>query len=373
MLKGLQSSRKIKNFLLNPTIFTLLIMVVLVTAVILSNGGDPLALARLGTQYSLGEPDGTQGYDGQFVYYIARDPKPIMVARYLDAPAYRYQRILLPILAHLLSLGRASAIPWLIAFLGILSQAVGTGIIGLLLKNWGVSRWYALIYGLWAGFTLAVRLDLPEPLAYALIAGAIYSEKRAKPLVSWILYGFALFAKEVTVLFVIASLLDKIIRRRWHDAIGVSLVAIVPYMIFQVWLWQVFGQLGIGSGGAMATSFEIVPFMGMFRIGTYSTLYLFAMLVVFGPAVILPSIWGLWASTKKWLDGDFNVVVLFLFWNALAIPFLPFSTFRETGGLLRFSCGLVLSVLLYCGNYRLTRIMNYGYLWLILNLFLTKS
>ncbi len=37
--------------------------------------------------------------------------------------------------------------------------------------------WYALIYGLWAGFTLAVRLDLPEPLAFALVAAALAGDR----------------------------------------------------------------------------------------------------------------------------------------------------------------------------------------------------
>jgi len=71
--------------------------------------------------------------------------------------------------------------------------------------------------------------------------------------------------------------------------------------------------------------------------------------------------------------GDVNVVVLSLFFNALAIPFLPFSTYRETGGLLRFACGLVLAGLLYAARYRMKRLLNYSYLWILLNIFLLKS
>ena len=123
----------------------------------------------------------------------------------------------------------------------------------------------------------------------------------------------------------------------------------------------------------MATSFEWIPYLGFFRIGYYSLFYLLSMMIVFGPAILLPSIWGIGASIKKWAGGEINVVVFGLFLNALAIAFLPFSTFRETGGLLRFACGLVLSTVLFCGYYRAKRILNYGFFWLVLNLFLFKS
>jgi len=373
MVKSLQFALSPKHIFLNPPFITLILMIALVAAVILANGGDPLALARIGTIYDLGDPQGTEGYDGQFVYYVARDPDPTRVARYLDVPAYRYQRILLPLLGRALAFGSLQAIPWTLAALGILSQFVGTWLVSLLLASWRVSRWYALIYGLWVGFGLAIRLVLPEPLAYALVAGAILSEIRGRRGLGWLLHGLALFAKEVAVIFVIASLVDKLTRRKWRDVGGLILVSVLPFAIFQFWLWQVFGQTGFGSGGAMATSFELIPYMGLFRIGFYSPLYLVAMLIVFAPSIIFPSVWGIVTTLKKWISGDINVVVFSLFFNALAIAFLPFSTFRETGGLLRFSCGLVLSAVLYCGYYRNRRILNYGFLWLVLNLFLVKS
>jgi hypothetical protein len=130
---------------------------------------------------------------------------------------------------------------------------------------------------------------------------------------------------------------------------------------------------GIGSGGAMATPFEIIPFMGLLRIGYYSPVYLLAMLIVFLPAVVVPAVWGVWVGIRKWVTGDGTVVVLALALNALAMFFLPFSTYRETGGLLRFACGLVLCVILFAARYRMKKILNYSFLWLVLNVFLLKS
>ena len=359
--------------LLSPAAVTLLVMLLVVAAVIAGEGGDPLALARLGTRFAEGDPLGTEGYDGQFIYYIALNPHPQAVAPFLDVPAYRYQRILLPLLASLLSAGSERALPWVLALLGILSQAAGTWAVGRLLAGWGMSRWYALVYGLWAGFTLSLRLDLPEPLAFGLVAGAILAMQRSRPFLGWTLYSLALFAKEVTVLFIAAHIISELAQSRWRPALGLCLATLLPYGLFQGWLWMVFGQPGIGSGGAMATPFEWIPYMGLVKIGGYSLVYFLAMLIVFGPLVVWPSLWGIWISFKTLLAGDRNVIVLALLLNALAIAFLPFSTFRETGGLIRFACGLVLSVILFAGRYRYRRVLNYSTLWLVLNMFLIKS
>lgn len=361
------------NTSLGPALATLAALLVLVTIVIFSEAGDPLALARLGTQYSLGDPNGTQGYDGQFVFYIARNPHPAEVAPHLDVPAYRYQRILMPLLARLAALGNTDLLPWALIGLGILSQAVGTFLVAELLHGWGASRWYALVYGLWVGFALAVRLDLPEPLAFALVVGALLAGERKHPWLSCLLYCLALFAKEVTVVFLLAAIGESLWSRRWSQLAGLLLVAGLPYLVFQGCLWAQFGQPGLGSGGAMATPFEFIPFMGLWRIGAYSPIYLGAMLVVFAPAALLPSVWGIWVSLKKLLQGEINVVVLALLFNALLIASLPFSTFRETGGLLRFICGLVLSVLLFGARYRLQRVLRYSWLWLVLDVFLIKA
>ena len=356
-----------------PALASLAIIFLMACVVVLRAGGDPLELARLGTIYSQQDPGGSEGYDGQFVYYIARDPVPQHVQSFLDAPAYRYQRILLPIAARVISVGDIDVIPWTIPLLVLISQFIGTWIVGDLLLRWGMSPWYAMTYGLWVGFTLSVRLDLPEPLAYALIAGALLAQERKKNLISWVLFGLALFAKEVTILFVAAALLSLLVQKKWRHLFSLAAISILPYCLFQFWLFRVFGQPGIGSGGAMATSFEFVPFMGLLRIFSSSVIYGFAMFIVFVPSLVLPAIWGIVASIRKLIDRDTNVVVFALLLNALAIAFLPFSTFREPGGLLRFACGLVLAVLLFAGRYAIKRVLRYSQLWIVLNVFLVKS
>jgi hypothetical protein len=364
--------KRILSLLFSPAGVVLIAATLLVTVTILINHGDPLALARIGTRFSQGDPRGSEGYDGQFVYFIAIDPNPLTVAQHLDVPAYRYQRILLPLLANAFSLRSQPVIPWMIVIIGIISLVAGTWSVSVLLSGWGVSRWYALVYGFWAGFMLALVVDLPEPLAYGLVAGGILALEHKRPWLGWCLFGLAVFARETALLFVLATLVVYLYRRELKQVLGLTLVGVVPFLIFQAWLWLTFGSLGLGSGGAMATPFEVIPYMGLLRIGSSSLVYLLAMLLVFGPTVILPSVWGVWRSTKSWLAGERNQIVTGLFFNALIIAFTPFSTFREPGGIIRFATGLILAVLLFAGRYRQRRVLNYSIFWVVLNVFLIK-
>jgi hypothetical protein len=148
----------------HPSSLTFMALLVMVVWVIGSEGGDPMALVRPGTMYLEGNPQGTQGYDGQFVYYIARDPNPDTVKPFLDVPAYRYQRILLPLLARFVALGEGWAIPWALAALGILFQTAGTWALSTLLAEWGVNRGMRWRMDCLPG-SLWLLPDLPEPLA----------------------------------------------------------------------------------------------------------------------------------------------------------------------------------------------------------------
>lgn len=365
--------RSAVTFVKTPAFLTALACAFLCAAVILSAGGDPLALARIGTYFSQGDPAGSRGYDGQFIYYIARDLTPASVAPLLDVPAYRYQRILLPLLARLLAFGNEAALPWTLAFLGVLSQFAGTWAVSRILETWGVNRWLALVYGLWVGYLLAVRLDLPEPLAYGLVAAAFLARLRRKERLSWLFYALALFAREVALVFVVAQWLAYAARRRWAELAGLTGVAILPYVLFQLWLWRAFGAFGLGSGGDMATPFEWIPFMGLVRIFQYSPSYFLAMLVVFGPFIIIPSLWAAYKTLIQIKSGEINVVVLALGLHALMIMALPFSTYREPGGLLRIACGFVLAFLLFAARYKEMRVLRYTWLWLVLGVFLLKS
>ena len=357
---------------ITPTSVVAVFCLLFLGIVILSAGTDPLVLAEIGTRYSQGDINGSEGYDGQFVYYIARDLRPVHVSPLLDVPAYRFQRILLPLLSRLLSFGSIQLVGWMLPAVNLAGHILGVCALSKLLVDHGVNRWYALVYGLWIGFLLALRLDLPEPLAYGLVAAALLAEKRGNLRASWIYYGLALFAKEVVVFFVLAQLLVYLLKRRWDQAAGMTAVSLLPFGLFQLWLWRVFGQFGLGSGGEMATPFELIHFMGIWRIGSYSLLFLGAILVIYLPYIILPTLWGLWQGIKRWRHREVEVVTMTLLLNAFVLLALPFSTYREPNAAFRFISGMLLAALLFAARYRLNKALRYSWLWLVLDVFLLR-
>ena len=123
----------------------------------------------------------------------------------------------------------------------------------------------------------------------------------------------------------------------------------------------------------MATSFEWIPFMGFFRIANFSLLYFAAMAVVFGPSILIPAIWAGYKFLMQIKSGEINVVVLALGLHAVMMISLPFSTYREPGGLLQIACEFILALLLFAGRYRQMRLLRYSPLWLVLGVFLLKT
>ena len=88
--------------------------------------------------------------------------------------------------------------------------------------------------------------------------------------------------------------------------------------------------------------------------------------------MILPAFWGIWVVGKRLLRRESDFISLGLGVQSLSVLFLPFSTFREPGGLLRYACGLVLAGLLFAAKHQQNRVLRYAPLWLVLNVFLLK-
>lgn len=349
-----------------------LVFYLLYLGLILSrNSGDPLAFAKIG--YGPNE-----GYDGQFAYFIATDPAPDSVVYQIqtlrsDFPAYRYQRILLPVLARLLGLGQPGLIAWALPLINLIAQVVGVAVVEHLLLHLKVSRWYALIYGLYPGLAVAVRADLTEPLAYTLIAVAYLLHWRERPWLSAVCFGLALFTKETTLLFVGGQLLYFLINRQLNRAGILTLLTLLPFLIWQLALKSLFGSFGLGSGGYLGTSFELIPFNGVWQILFTKGFVVFIVFLLFlGPWVMLPAIWGIIASVRQLLQRNWHPYVWALAANAVLIPFTPFSTFREPVAMFRFCIGLMLATLLFGGLTHSRRVLTYAWLWLVMLIFLRE-
>lgn len=360
-----------------PRALVLIASLVYLGIILAAHRGEARAWVTLGNCFAAcsgparGECSGeAEGYDGQFAYYIARDP--LHAADCLDVPAYRYQRILLPALGRTLSLGQELLIPWAFAAINLAALVIGTALLEDLLRAERVSRWFALSYGLFPGVFMAVRLSTTEALAYGLAIGVIWAHQRGRPWQAAGLLALAGLAKETTGLFAVGFLLYFALHRRWRDALRLALVAGVPFLAWQITLYAWLGAFGIGSGGAKATSFELVPYLGLARLWSEGSAAAFLLLGVMLaiPAAALPSLWALVRALRDLRRARWHLYTCLLAANAAVFPFVPFSTYREPLGLFRFMPGLVLTVVLYSAHERLRRPLLYSTLWIILLVFI---
>lgn len=291
--------------------------------------------------FHVGRPHQGTGYDGQFVYFMARNLNPRQVAPHLDVPAYRYQRILLPLLAHLLGGSSPRGVLWAVWGVNFGAYLLGLGVWLLWLREWAASPWWGLLYGLWPGLLLPLRLGMPEPLAYGLALAGWWAFHRRRYRWAALAFVAAAFAKEITLPFALAAALSLALagqpRRAGRWLAGV----LAPWLLWQAWLWFTFGRPGLGFGGALAHPPPPVPFGGLLQALLHLPLpWLLAYLLVFGPAILVPlaaSAALAWERLREapadawaWLAGGHLLL-------AAALPMMswdPFAVLRVLTGLL---------------------------------------
>lgn len=204
------------------------------------SGGD-LAFAVLGTANTPGH----RGYDGQYYYRIAVDP--LGGTHGLDRPAYRYQRILYPLLARLAALGRRERIAAALVLVNAAAIAAGVLLVALLLRRNALSPLYALACALYAGQVGSFWRDLAEPLAFALVAAALLLLGADRPRLAALALLAAALTKETALLFVAPLAFQYILRRSWRVLATLLALVAMPYALWQAALWIALGQPGIAG------------------------------------------------------------------------------------------------------------------------------
>ncbi len=331
------------------------------------NAWDPMSFVMIGKQFDPANGVLEIGYDGQFAYQIAKDPAN--AALYLDVPAYRYQRILYPLLAHLLSLGNDHAIPWVLIAINVISIVLGTLATEKLLADHGFSRWYALAYGGFAGFLLSLRLDLTEPLAFALVQWGVLLMDRKKLWQSLPLFALAALCRELALFFTFASFIFLFVNgQKWKSLLW-GFGAVLPFGLWQVFLRIWLGNWGIKSGGFFSSPFEIIPYRGVWGYHDKES-YLFVFLTLMVVCIsLLPSAAAIFTSVRMLFKGRFGLGVFILLLNAIIFPFLPTSNILNLPGLVRMTIGLMVACLDFGAIESSKRALIYSQIWLFLLLF----
>jgi hypothetical protein len=284
-------------------------------------------------------------YDGQFAYYIARDP--VGARSYLGAnPSYRYQRILYPMLARCLALGQPALIPWTLLLINVVSISLGTELLGRMLKRHGLSPYLVLLLPFWLGQVSALRADLNEPLSFFCAIVALWLYERNRYMLSALAITASGLAKEMGLLFLPAILLVTLLRRRWGVALRYSLVVILPFALLQCFLSAWIGRSGLYR---ITDRFEGVPFYG-FMFTQPLAARVFLVLIVVLPAAAL-----LVLAVLQLRQDHRSLYAWSLVMNCLIIIFLPRLTAVDVLAVFRVATGVVIAALLFCAVHRLRR------------------
>lgn len=191
------------------------------------HGWNPLWFVWIGERWAHGVAGTHSGYDGQMYYYIARDGWSAVP--YLDAPAYRFGRMLYPALARALALGQPAALPWTLLAVSYGAIIAGTAVCAGWLAAAGISPWWGLAFPFYAGTFLAYSRDLTEPLAYALAAGGIVAWLRGERLAACACFALAGLARETALLCAFAMAGAEIAMRRGWRAAALTATALPQF------------------------------------------------------------------------------------------------------------------------------------------------
>lgn len=302
-------------------------------------------------------------YDGFFNYFIAKwgfDAKQTVPLMVFPTAAYRYQRIIYPLSAYLLSLGgNPTLVPFFLVLLNILSIVLGTWIFALLLKSMGTNPWYSLIYGLFGSQFLSLMTSLAEPLAFLFIVLGIYLWTQKKFALCIFCLALAALTKETALLFVLALIVSYLLNRNWHMAVKMGFV-LVPYLVWQIVLVLWLGKPGFSGG----YPFEF-PLWGWLSGFVEKPELAVSLAIVLIPMAYLPMlILGIKAGLDFFIKRNWHPYVLMILIHVAFMLVLPGATAREPAAMVRITQGLMVSALLYGSLIQSRRILNYSILWI---------
>ncbi len=178
-------------------------------------GWDASALVVAGDQFAspaevpagLRVERSSAGYDGQFYYRLALDPFTTRWIDYgirFDYPTYRQQRILMPLLIWILSVGTPAAVPVLFIIVNVLAVVMLAWSSALLVRDIGVNVWWSAAVWLYPGWVLTMARDCVEIMEVALLISMALALRRKRVVVATLLGICAVLTKETALLGVAA-------------------------------------------------------------------------------------------------------------------------------------------------------------------------
>ncbi len=209
------------------------------------------------------------GYDGQFYYRLALAPWSSAITDFgirLDNPAYRQQRILYPVAAWALSLGRPSAVPTAMVLLNYAALCALGFVGGLYARSVGRNALWGIVFPFYVGFVFTVTKDLTEALAALLLLAALCLTHVRRWGLAGAILALAVLARETVVVVAAAALavwaIERLRRQQPKADPRFFLPPLLVWAVWQTWLratWGVWPLLA-GSGNLAFPGSAIAAF-----------------------------------------------------------------------------------------------------------------
>jgi hypothetical protein len=187
------------------------------------------------------------GYDGGFYYRLALDPfsneERVKGIRF-DNPKWRQQRILLPVLTHMIARGAPELTAAVMLAINLLAVAGISIVGGALLRSFGLSPWPALLLAFYPGFAISIERFLSEPLSCLLVLLSLLSLVYKRAAWGAVILALAVLARETALVVALAMagmwFLQTVFRMKalqWKAPGPIYwLPAIVIFILWQMWL-----------------------------------------------------------------------------------------------------------------------------------------
>lgn len=254
---------------LAPLVVTAVALAAFLALQLASVGGDATRFVVLGEKYA--DPSGLPvriaiapggGYDGQFYFRLALDPFTSERSAFgvtLDAPAWRQQRIVYPLVVWLFAGGSPErVVPLLIAVNSVALLALAF-VAGLIARTAGRHALWGTLFAFYPGFLVTVSRDLTEILEACAVLAALLLLRRGMWLFAALALTLAAFTKETSLGLAAAVLAIGLARREARALL--FLVPIAAQLAWQVTLARVWGQLPTQQGSGSLEP----PFVGLVR------------------------------------------------------------------------------------------------------------
>ncbi len=316
------------------------------------------------------------GYDGEFFYFIAVDPA--RAYRYIDSPSYRYARILYPMAARALALGRPALVPAAMLALNLLAVAGGTLALAAWSRLRGLSAWYAAVYGFACGQLISIEYSLSDAAAYALAALGVYVWERSprhRFLAAGTVFGLAALTREVTLLFPLAHLAAELWSawraRGWSPSLAgrlaaFGLLSMGPFAVWKLALWAWVGR----TEEPLGYHFTLLPLGG---VAHWVRQGIDAQQAPEMGAVVVPGLIALGAGIWALVRGLREAAVVLLVVSCLGL--LVFSERHEYESIVgsgRIALGMILAATLVLPGFRAAR-LGTAWFWLCAGMWLSLT